>query len=80
MTQTSPPPHSGTLNGGKGKKMIHPHSYSSNTATVHFFLFQRGEIGAGRPLVVPGGLITNLEGVIQTISKSKTASDFRRLK
>jgi hypothetical protein len=54
MTPTSPPPHSETLNGGKGKKTIRLHSYSSNTTTVDFFMFQRGEIGAGRPLAVPG--------------------------
>jgi hypothetical protein len=47
-------PHSGTFNGGKGIKTIHQPFYSPNTATADLFLFQRGEVEAGRPLAVPG--------------------------
>ncbi len=46
-------PQSRTFNGGEGIMAIHQPSYSLNTATADFFLFQGGEVRAGRPLVVP---------------------------
>jgi hypothetical protein len=49
-----PPPHSAVSNGVEGKKTIRQLSYLLNTATADLFLFQRGEIGAGGPLAVPG--------------------------
>jgi hypothetical protein len=50
----SPDSAGATFNGGKGVKMIHQPSYSPNTAMADVFLFQRGEVKNGRPLVVPG--------------------------
>jgi hypothetical protein len=47
-------PHSETFNGNKGVKTIRKPFYSPNTATADLFLFQRGEVEAGRPLTVPG--------------------------
>jgi hypothetical protein len=54
MTQPAPPCQSGILNGGEDIKMIRQPSYLLNTTTVDFFLLQRGEVRAGRPLTVPG--------------------------
>ncbi len=54
MNQATPPPHSAVLNGGEGEKMIRQLSYLLDAATADLFLFQRGEIGAGGPLTVPG--------------------------
>ncbi len=45
---------SGTFNGGEGIKTIRQPFYLPNMATADLFLFQRGEIEAGRPLTVPG--------------------------
>ncbi len=50
MTLSTPPPQSGTFDGGKGAKMIHQPSYLHNGG---LFLFERGEAGAGRPLALP---------------------------
>jgi hypothetical protein len=38
----------------KAPRTIRQPYYSSNTATADLFLFQRGEVEAGRPLAVPG--------------------------
>jgi hypothetical protein len=79
MTQTSPSPNSGTLNGGKGKKTIRQHSYSSIPPRWTFFCSKEVKSELTDLLQSQGGLITNLEGVFQTISKSETASNFRQL-
>jgi hypothetical protein len=52
--QALPAPHCETFNGGKGAKTIRQPYYLPNTATAYLFLFQRGEVEAGRPLAVPG--------------------------
>ncbi len=54
QNQTSLAPHSGTFNCGEGVKTICQPSYSSKTTTTDFFLFQRGEVDAGRTLAVSG--------------------------
>jgi hypothetical protein len=54
-TQTTPPSNSKLQLAAKAKKKsICQSSYSPNTATADFFLFERGEIRAGRPFAVPG--------------------------
>ncbi len=71
-------PHSWTFNGGEDIKAIRQHSYSPNTTTADFFLFQRDDVEAGRPLTVQGGLLTNSEGVVRTSNKNESAAAFWR--
>jgi hypothetical protein len=47
MIQSRSLPQSWTFNGGEGAKMIHQPSYFPHTATVDYFLFQKGEVSAG---------------------------------
>jgi hypothetical protein len=70
-TQTLLAPHSRTFNCGEGIKTIRQPSYLLNTATSDFILFQRGEVKAGRPPAVPGGLMMNF--------KDTHAQDFHSL-
>jgi hypothetical protein len=56
---------------GEGIKTICQPSYSLNTATVKFFLFQRGEIEASRDLLLAQvGLVMNLEGITRSAAKT----------
>jgi hypothetical protein len=66
MTLSTPPPQSGTFNGGKGAKMIHQPSYLLSTTTADFFCFREVKLEQDDLLLSQGGLMTNLEGVIQT--------------
>jgi hypothetical protein len=45
--QSAPLPQSRTFNGGEGAKTIRQPYYLLNINTEAFFLFQRGEVGAG---------------------------------
>ncbi len=62
-TQTLPTPRYGIFNGGEGINVISQPSYSPNMAKRETGIWlQRGEIRAGRLLVVPGWPNNELRG------------------